>query len=159
MPPSERSLNCSLNGLGEGGMLNRFSIVYGVTLCDLMDCSPPGSSVHGILQARILEWAAISFSRGSSRPRDRSHVSNVSCIGRPVLYHQHHLGGRGCSQNPPVRAFWNFEWKGGARYLYAGPLTASRQKMQPLMLKRKLYVGSTFVQKDFSFETYGWRPI
>ena len=38
-----------------------------LTLCDPMDCSPPGSSVHGILQARILEWAAISFSRGSSQ--------------------------------------------------------------------------------------------
>ena len=40
------------------------------TLCHPMDCSPPGFSVHGILQARILEWVAISFSRGSSRPRD-----------------------------------------------------------------------------------------
>ena len=40
------------------------------TLCDPMDCSPEGSSVHGVLQARILEWVAISFSRGSSRPRD-----------------------------------------------------------------------------------------
>ena len=40
------------------------------TLCDPMDCSPPGSSVYGILQARILEWVAISFSRGFSRPRD-----------------------------------------------------------------------------------------
>ena len=40
------------------------------TLCDPMDCSPPGSSVHGLLQARILEWIAIPFSRGSSRPRD-----------------------------------------------------------------------------------------
>ena len=38
------------------------------TLCDPMGCSPPGSSVHGILQARILEWVAISFSRGSSQP-------------------------------------------------------------------------------------------
>ena len=37
-----------------------------LTLCDLMDCSPPGSSVHGIFQARILEWVVISFSRGSS---------------------------------------------------------------------------------------------
>ena len=41
-----------------------------LTCCDPMDCSPPGSSVHGILQARILEWVAISFSRGSSQPRD-----------------------------------------------------------------------------------------
>ena len=48
------------------------------TLCDPMDCSPPGSSIHGILQARILEWVAISFSRGTSQPRDRTWVS---CIG------------------------------------------------------------------------------
>ena len=47
-------------------------------LCDPMDCSPPGSSVHGILQARILEWVAISFSRGSSWPRDRTQVSRTA---------------------------------------------------------------------------------
>ena len=44
------------------------------TLCDHMDCSLPGSSLHGILQARVLEWVAISFSRGSSRPRDWTWV-------------------------------------------------------------------------------------
>ena len=55
------------------------------TLCDPMDCSPPGSSVLGILQARILEWVAISFSRGSSQPTDRTCVSYVSCVGRQVL--------------------------------------------------------------------------
>ena len=49
-----------------------------LTLCDPMDCSPPGSSVHGILQARILKWVAISFSRGSSRPRDRTWVSCIA---------------------------------------------------------------------------------
>ena len=43
-------------------------------------CSPPGSSVHGIFQARILEWVAISYSRGSSWPRDWTHISWVSCI-------------------------------------------------------------------------------
>ena len=58
-----------------------------VTLCDSMDCSPPGSSVHGVFQVRILEWVVIPFSRGSSRPRDQAHVSYVSCIGRQVLYH------------------------------------------------------------------------
>ena len=57
-----------------------------------MDCSPPGCSVHGILQARILEWVSISFSRGSSRSRDQTHVSCISCIGRQVLYRQCHLG-------------------------------------------------------------------
>ena len=46
-----------------------------LTLCDTTDCSLPGSSVHGILQAKILEWAAIPFSRGSSQPRDQTQVS------------------------------------------------------------------------------------
>ena len=45
------------------------------TLCDLMDCGLPGSSVHGILQARILRWVVIPFSRGSSRPGDRTCAS------------------------------------------------------------------------------------
>ena len=58
-------------------------------LCDPMNCSPPGSSVHRILQARILEWVAMPFSRGSSRPRDPTHVS---CTGGQVLYHWSHLG-------------------------------------------------------------------
>ena len=48
-----------------------------------MDCSPPGSSVHGILQGRILKWVAIPFSRGSSWPRDQTYVS---CTGRQILY-------------------------------------------------------------------------
>ena len=48
------------------------------TLCDPVDGDPPGSSVHGILQARMLEWVAISFSRGSSQPRDRTQVSRIA---------------------------------------------------------------------------------
>ena len=47
------------------------------TLCDLVDCSLPGSSVHGILQARKLEWVAISFSRVTSQPRDQTQVSRI----------------------------------------------------------------------------------
>ena len=62
-----------------------------VTLCDPTDCSPPGSSVHGILQARRLEWVAISSSRGSSQPRDQTHIS---CFGRWILYH--------CTTSHPV---------------------------------------------------------
>ena len=57
-----------------------------VWLCDPMGCSPPGSSVLGIHQARILEWVAISCFRRSSRPRDRTCVSCGSCIGRRVRY-------------------------------------------------------------------------
>ena len=58
-----------------------------LTLCDPMDCSLPGSSVHGIFQTRILEWLAGSYSRGSSQPRDRSSISYVSCTCRQILYH------------------------------------------------------------------------
>ena len=53
--------------------------------------SLPGSSVHGILQATILEWVANFFSRGASRPRDLTHVSYISCTGWQVLYHQCNL--------------------------------------------------------------------
>ena len=53
-----------------------------LTLSDL-----PGSSVHAILQARRLEWVAISSSRRSSRPRDQTHIFYISCIGRRILYH------------------------------------------------------------------------
>ena len=62
------------------------------TLCNPIDCSPPGSSVHGILQARILEWTAISYSKGFSQPRDGTRVSYVSCTGRQILYQLYHLG-------------------------------------------------------------------
>ena len=59
------------------------------TLCEPMDCSPPDSSVHGILQARILEGVAMPSSRGSSQPRDGTCVSCVSCIaGSNSLSHQ-----------------------------------------------------------------------
>ena len=58
------------------------------TLCDPMDGSPPGSSVHGILQARTLEWVATPFI-GSSRPRDRTQAS---CLCRQILYCVSHQG-------------------------------------------------------------------
>ena len=57
------------------------------SLCNTMDYSPPGSSVHGILQARILEWVARPACRGSSQPQDWTRVSSFYCIGRRLLYH------------------------------------------------------------------------
>ena len=57
------------------------------TLHSAMDCSTPGSSVLAIFQARILEWVAISSSKGSSWPRHQTHISNISCFGRHILYH------------------------------------------------------------------------
>ena len=76
------------------------------TLCDPMDCSSPGSSVHWIFQARILEWVAIS--RGSSWPRNRTCVSCVSCFGRRILYHCTTWKAFDCSRSHLIPA------KGGA---------------------------------------------
>ena len=59
------------------------AVLVGSTLCDPTDCGQPGSCVHGILQAKILEWVATPFFRGSSPPRDQAWVS---CIGRRILY-------------------------------------------------------------------------
>ena len=70
------------------------------TLCDPMDCSPPGSSVHGIVQARMLEWVAISFPRGSSPPRDGSQVSCISCTDGRILHH--------CQRRRMLRQTWDF---------------------------------------------------
>ena len=56
-----------------------------IWLCNPMDCSLPGSSLHGIPPERILEWVAIISPRGSSQPRDQTHTSYVSCIGRQAL--------------------------------------------------------------------------
>ena len=82
-------------------------INHSVRLCDPVDCSPPGSSVHGISQARILEWVAISFFRGSSQPR----IKRVS-LASPAL------AGRFFNAVPPgkpkyINRFYNFpgmEW-------------------------------------------------
>ena len=78
---SDRTPFWSLRSLACMGVKSLLSCL---TLCDPMDCSPPGSSVHGILHARILEWVARPFSRGSSRPSDGT---SISCIGRQILYH------------------------------------------------------------------------
>ena len=68
------------------------------TLCNPMDCSLPGSSVHRIFQARVLEWIAISFARGSSRPRNWTRVS--------------HIAGRRLSSEPPGKPWiWANSWR------------------------------------------------
>ena len=77
-----------------------------LTLYDLMDCSLPGSSVHGILQAKIMEWVAMSSSKASSRLWDRTRVSYISCIGRQFLYtsvtwEAHFSTGADCKAVPP----------------------------------------------------------
>ena len=100
--PPYRCLSCSVAGIGSDARLRKnpiFVIEIGArmgvcsiprscsTLWDPMDCSVPGSSAHGIFQPRILEWVAISSSRGSSRPRDQTCSSCSSCIDRRAFYH------------------------------------------------------------------------
>ena len=72
-------------------------------LCNPMEHTLPGYSVRGILQARILEWVAMPSSRGSSQPRDQTHISCVCCIGRQVLYHQRHLESPGAELRFPPK--------------------------------------------------------
>ena len=79
------------------------------TLCDPLDCSPPGSSVPGIFQTRIQEWIAKPSSRGSSPPRDGTRVSCIPCTGRWVLHHHHHLGSR--TQRVIFSIICNWFWK------------------------------------------------
>ena len=98
------------------------------TLWDLIDCSLPGSSVHGIIQARILEWVALPFSRGSSQPRDWTRISCDSCIAgrfftaespeKPLLCHTR--------ENKAPKSWFHFylsifmvmTWVGGEKWNY-----------------------------------------
>ena len=80
LAPRMGSLQCPRQHL----VVTVVQLLSHVRLCDPVDCIPPSSSAHGILQARILEWVATSFSRGSFRPRDPIHIF---CIGRWILYH------------------------------------------------------------------------
>ena len=94
-----------------------------LTFFNPVNCSPPGSSVSGILQARILYWIAMHSSRRSLQSRDQTSIFYLSCIGRRVLYHQHHLGGEGngtrlqysCLENPMEGGAWQAAVHGVAR--------------------------------------------
>ena len=92
-----------------------------LTLCNLMDCSLPGFSVHGIFQARILKWVAFSYSRGSSQSKDWTHVSWISCIDRWILYHWASWEAQGLSCS-----MWNqVPWPG----IEPGPLALWAQNL------------------------------
>ena len=90
-------------------MIHFVAVVRSLSLVNPMGYSPPGSSVHGIFQARILQWVTISFSKGSSRPRDQTHIS---CIGRQSFCHgatwvvlNNQLDIK--SESPKVTEHWN----------------------------------------------------
>ena len=94
------------------------------TLCDPMDCSPPGSFFHGILQARILEWVAMSSFRGSSRPMDRTHVFCIYC--RQILYGSCHL------ERPHVSYIYlnktEKQWSKSPTVIFHGPNTCALKR-------------------------------
>ena len=150
------------------------------TLCDLMDCSLLGSSVHGILQSRILEWVPISSFRGSSWPRDQTHVSEVFCIARQFFItsatweaygsesRQHVLGlpetdlrwSLGCqifNKNPPL-------WKGRHRIWQGKELNCVQRPEKPdpitgRALGWRLLVGrSTLSWNCQFFRPPTWKP-
>ena len=77
-----------------------------LTLCDPMDCSPPGCSIHGILQARILEWVAMPSSRGSSQPR-WLNLGLLHC--RQILYHLSHQGSQRPHSMSVVHHLWTIQ--------------------------------------------------
>ena len=91
MPPSGVSL-------GDGALPTSWSNCVHAQSCPIpcnpMNCSPPGSSIHGIILAGTLQWVAASFSRGSSPLRGQIHISSVSCIGRRVLLLLSHRGNK-----------------------------------------------------------------
>ena len=94
------------------------------TLCDPMDCSLPGSSVHGIFQAIVLEWIAISFSRGSSRPRDRTQVSRTVDRRFTVWATKEEDGSkteRGPRELPSPSTTWGCMWRGQSTTQEVGP--------------------------------------
>ena len=99
--------------------------------CDRRDCSLPGSFVHRILQAKILQWVAMSSSRGSSWFRDRTHVCYVSCTGRWILYHQCHLGSPSSWQRAVAIAESNRRQQGGKEVEKENPIATSRDLRLP----------------------------
>ena len=121
------------------------------TLCNSMDCSLPGSSVHEILQARILEWVAMSSSRGSSWPRDRICVSCVSCIGRKILCHCARIStiaqGKNTHQVKPTQGMPS--WAPSApshALLFGGPLLTGN----PVLLSLLRVFTEFFLQRRIS---------
>ena len=99
-----------------------------LTLCDSVGCSPPGSSVHGILQARILEWVAMSSSRGSSQPRDQTFIS---CI---YLHRQ--------AGSFTTRAPWEAPTGMGSHFLLQGTLPTQGLNPGLPQWRQILYLGT-----------------
>ena len=107
---------------------------------DPMDCTPPGCSVHGILQARTLEWVASSFSRGSSPPRYRTWAS---CTGRQILYCLSHRG------STDLCGFFQGPWAGSEKSLPECCLTQTNCKLQSQQIQEKAQINQWGIDLNF----------
>ena len=132
-----------------------------------MNCSLSSSSVRGIFQARILEWVAISFSRGSSWPRDRTCISCVSYVGRRVLYQLSHQGSLHLNYSqflfvvshlPQNLGIWKMGFiPSGWKTQFLPPESYHRKELQPSLNRRRSWstnslAGSTLGVSDST----GW---
>ena len=121
-----------------------------VTQLSLTLYNPMDYAVHEILQARIMEWIAISFSRGSSQPRDQTQVFYVSCAGRQVVYHQCHLGSPYIFVKP-LKSL-------SCVRLFVTPWTVAYHAPPSMGFSRQEYwSGCHFLLQEF-FPTQGWNP-
>ena len=124
--------------------LSAYSVTQSyLTLWDPMDCGMTGFSVHGIFQARILERVAISYSRGSSQPRNWTHVCCISCIGRRILYHCHYLGSPTLRVLPLIYTLFDVKESESVSYSvlsdFATPWTAALQTSLSMEFSRQEY--------------------
>ena len=110
-----------------------------VSLCNPMDCSPPGSSVHGILQARILEWLAILFSWGSSQPKDQTQVSHIA--GRLFITWATRIWGRS----------WNLEKRLGGGDWHHSSQGAEAGMMEHLESRARLWDNCSAISELCGF--------
>ena len=117
------------------------------TLFNSMDCSLPASSVHGILQARILEWVAISFSRGSSQPRDQTR--SLAC--RQMLYCLSHQGNQ---KNSSLKKWSNLS--SHINPLYSKGLTLPKEMFVPLPLASEKTTKKAKCQRIIVFIFWYW---
>ena len=104
-----------------------------LTLCDPVDCSLPGSSLHGVLQARILEWVAISFSRGSSPPRDQTQVPHIvgRCLNLWATREAHYFWGKYLWKKERIWVEGATRQWSRADHLSASSVWSSEQRLLP----------------------------
>ena len=121
-----------------------------LTLCDPVDCSPPGSPVHGIFQARILEWVAISFSRGTSQPRD---WTRVSCIA--VLWLVQHSQRRWWKKQPDLATGKTMTQPKFLYYLESRVCTWYKKKKKKIYMKR-VDIKGLLLKRFLYAATFKW---